>query len=103
MKYLSIAFILFSIHVVAAENATLDGVLFEQDKKWFLYVQSDKATFKKGTVELKNISSAQKNFLIDRMYVQIKGEMDTCPFKKICIIVKSIKPSLLDPLAGRKK
>jgi hypothetical protein len=103
MKYLFLALTLFSLRGLAAENLSIDGTLFKKDQRWFLFVENEKAAFKKGTIELKDIPSAQKKFLIDKAYVQVTGEMDTCPSKKTCINVKSVKPTLFDPLAGRKK
>mgnify|MGYP001561183354 CR=1 FL=1 len=103
MKYLMAVLLLYSVTGLASDEMTLDGTLFKKNDKWFLFVQNEKASFKKGTVELKDIPSSQNKFLIEKAYVQVFGKQDKCPSKKMCIAVKSLKPALLDPLNSRGK
>ncbi len=105
MKYVFVLLLLYSAHGVTSEpeEMSLDGTLFKKNDTWFLFVENEKASFKKGTVELKDIPPSQNKFLIEKAYVQVLGKQGQCPSKKMCVIVKSVKPALFDPLDGRKK
>ena len=101
MRYLLTLFLSFS--AFALEETTLEGTLFKKNDQWFLFVEDEKASFKKGTVELKDIPSSQKKLLIEKAYVQVSGKQDQCLSKKVCVSVRTLKPALLDPLKGRSK
>lgn len=103
MKHLLAVLILYSLTGFASEETSLEGTLFKKNDKWFLFIESEKTSFKKGTVELKDIPSSQNKFLIEMAYVQVLGKQDKCQSKKMCLTVKSLKPTLLDPLNGRNK
>ena len=87
----------------AQTDVLLEGTLFKKDNKWFLFVESDKASFKKGTLELTNVPKEQKKYLIDKAFVQISGTQDKCPTHGICLSVKTMKLTTFDPLKGREK
>lgn len=95
--------LLLPLSAFALDETTLEGTLFKKNDQWFLFVEDEKASFKKGTVELKDIPSSQKKLLIEKAYVRVSGKQDQCPSKKMCIAVKSLKPALLDPLNSREK
>jgi hypothetical protein len=105
MKYVFVLLLLYSAHGLASESEemNLDGTLFKKSDTWFLFVENEKASFKKGTVELKDIPASQNKFLVEKAYVQVLGKQGECPSKKMCLTVKSLKPILFDPLDGRKK
>lgn len=86
----------------ASSGASIDGTLFKKEQKWFLFVQSEDASFKKGTIELKDIPTSEKKFLIEKAYVRIFGVRASCG-PAMCLTVKTIKPTLFDPLKSRKK
>jgi hypothetical protein len=100
---LTLLFLLLTANALASDEVKIEGTLFKKNEKWFLFVENEKASFKKGTLSLNDIPESQSKFLIERAYVQVFGKSGNCKSKEICIVVKSIKPTLLDPLNSRKK
>lgn len=82
---------------------SLEGTLFKKSNKWFLFVESDKASFKKGTLELVSVPKEQTKFLIEKSFVQITGQQGRCATQGLCLSVKTIKLAVFDPLKDRKK
>lgn len=102
MRLIFSLFFVWPLFVFGAAELKLDGTLFKKDQKWFIFVQSEDATFKKGTLELKNIPPTENKYLVEKAYVRIYGSQFSCG-SAMCIAVKTIKPALFDPLKDRGK
>ncbi len=103
MKLLLILSFLWPTVSYSAELGGLEGTLYKKSEKWFLFVETESAYFKKGSVALVNIPKEQNKYLIEKSYVQVIGHQEKCESANICMAVKAIKPAIYDPLKGRKK
>ena len=83
----------------------LDGTLNKKKGNWFLFVESSKASFKKGSIQL-ILSPAKKkqfkNYLIEQFHITVTGEKMNCDSNalhgSLCIEVISIAPTFYHPL-----
>ena len=82
----------------------LEGTLYRKKAEWLLFVASDKAAFKKGSIQLvlpKLKRKQLEHYLINQAYVTVVGEKTSCKSKLLCVEVDSIAPALYHPLDGR--
>jgi hypothetical protein len=82
----------------------LDGTLYRKKNDWLLFVESDKAEFKKGSVQLVLSKSKKKqleSYLINQSYVTVVGKKTHCKSKLLCVNVDSIAATLYHPLNSR--
>ncbi len=103
MKYLFSMMVLYCIAGFASDEMTLDGTLFKKNDSWFLFVEMESVSLKKGTIALTNISKQQNKYLVEKSYVRVIGQRGKCEFSYICMNVETIRPAMYDPLKGRKK
>ena len=103
MKVSFILFMFLSVLGFASDEINLEGTLFKKNGKWHLFVESENSSIKKGVFELVDIPQSEKKFLVEQAVVDIAGKRKTCDSKQICLAVNFIKPTVYDPLKGRKK
>src|ERR1035437_3648965 len=75
----------------------LEGTLYRKKSEWLLFVESDKAAFKKGSIQLvlpKPKGKQFERYLINQSYVTVVGKKTSCKSKLLCIEVDSIAPAL---------
>lgn len=83
----------------------LEGTLYSKDGAWYLFVESESAPIKKGSIELLLPQAKKKQlgkYLIAETYVFVAGKKTECPSQRPCVQVESITPALYHPLGKRQ-
>ena len=102
MKFIFIIQIFFLSLSSFADEKSIHGTLFKKNGAWNIFIESEYASFKKGTLRLIQMPKIYKKILIEKTDVEVIGHPEKCDTKQICFVVQKIMPTSYDPLKKSK-